>query len=773
MVGAVVLMVVLGVGSGASAHPELVASTPGQGQVLDALPASASLAFNEPVIVVSSKVFLRAPDGSQTELLHDGASRTSELRVPLPGRASNGTYAITFDVVGDDGHRIRGEVGFAVGASYAGVGGAQSEDVASGSAARALASLTWFVGVVLVAGAALVGWWFGRGEVDVDRRGSTRRRLDRYAVVAGVTSSVGAVVNAVVALSEFAGDAPWAESLGPFVGSRSGGARVAVVLIAGSIALAVARTRARTRLGCQVLLGLLAAASAIEVTAGHGGSGADPLTSTVVGAVHLLSIASWLGLLVSWFVVVRPDDERPGQDHGGDEGVAERERRAYLRSMRGAGGASFVAALVTGTAMAVDRAGLEWWASEYGQLVLLKAAIVVVLVAPLAVLHHVRAASDRPASPTVGWRTLKVEVVAGFWVLAVAAVLVGQAPPRSGDGAGPDTVSTSAATPGTASGSPARSLNECTALPPGDQVPCLKEHFAALTSTAGPDTALSELAAHRSDNPTIAEQCHQLAHGIGRVAVRAVGGVDEAFAHSDAMCSAGYFHGVMEESLGTVADRDLRSAVPTLCAGGDNKGPDQFNCLHGLGHGLVLRVKGSLFGALQLCDALGPGSWEQDACAGGAFMQNLMNAGEGDIAAVADPNRPLYPCTAVEQWQKSSCYLMVTSLILNLNGRDIDKAFAACDGAEAAYVPSCYQSLGRDISGQTITEVRPMLELCQRGSREHLGDCLIGAATSTANEHQDVVRANQLCDAAPEDVRPHCANAVEGMRRVLDAQNDD
>ena len=99
-------------------------------------------------------------------------------------------------------------------------------------------------------------------------------------------------------------------------------------------------------------------------------------------------------------------------------------------------------------------------------------------------------------------------------------------------------------------------------------------------------------------------------------------------------------------------------------------------------------------------------------------MQNIVANGSGMHRAVdLKPSDPIYPCDAVTEQEKPSCYLMQTSYVLQVKHWNLPVAFRICDRVEARYVGTCYRSMGRDISGAALLD--PASRLAVRARRRH------------------------------------------------------
>ena len=102
----------------ASAHDRLVASSPAEGETLDAPPAEATLRFSAEPVELGSEVALARADGTAIPLDEPLAIDAAEVEQPLPVLEA-GEYALTWRITSSDGHPVDGVVHFSIAASAA------------------------------------------------------------------------------------------------------------------------------------------------------------------------------------------------------------------------------------------------------------------------------------------------------------------------------------------------------------------------------------------------------------------------------------------------------------------------------------------------------------------------------------------------------------------------------------------------------------------------------------------------------------------------------
>src|SRR6266550_9592733 len=142
----------------------------------------------------------------------------------------------------------------------------------------------------------------------------------------------------------------------------------------------------------------------------------------------------------------------------------------------------------------------------------------------------------------------------------------------------------------------------------------------------------------------------------------------------------------------------------------------RFQCVHGMGHGLMMVYDHDLPRALGGCDLLSEG-WDRESCYGGAFMENVVNAtaphhaphvlhshvathehGAAPPFKALDPSDLQYPCSIMAQRYLVACYNMQTSVMLFFTHGDMAATARSCGDAPQALRPVCFPGMGRAVS---------------------------------------------------------------------------
>jgi cytochrome c553 len=293
---------------------------------------------------------------------------------------------------------------------------------------------------------------------------------------------------------------------------------------------------------------------------------------------------------------------------------------------------------------------------------------------------------------------------------------------------------------------------------------CRRQAFGNIAYREGPDAALAAYEDKVDEDEAVESDCHRITHTIGAASLEHFdGSVARALSEGKATCWSGYYHGVVEHSFAGTTRAQLPAKARATCVGDDVRRTSYiaYQCVHGLGHGLMIHTGYDLPESLRVCDTLGT-DWDRTSCHAGVFMENVSSSYGVKSRWLKDDDL-IYPCNDVAEKHKLYCYLMVTSRILAANGYDWQKTVATCNESEPNWVATCFQSLGRDASGNTRQNAPRILEICGLAARM-ARECIYGAARDIVSNDAGPRRAIPLCERAPAEARAYC---FEGIGTIL------
>jgi cytochrome c553 len=288
---------------------------------------------------------------------------------------------------------------------------------------------------------------------------------------------------------------------------------------------------------------------------------------------------------------------------------------------------------------------------------------------------------------------------------------------------------------------------------------CRRQAFGNVAYREGARAAL-DLFEEKMDDAPVEADCHRIAHTIGAASLEYYeGSVAKALANGRSTCWSGYYHGVVERSFVGSSRAELPERSRAICKDPDIRRTSflAYQCVHGLGHGLMIHTGYDLPGSLGVCDQLETG-WDADSCEAGVFMENISSSYGIKSRWLRDDDL-IYPCNDIAEKYKLYCYLMVTSRILEANGYDWRATVATCRKSDRGWVATCFQSLGRDASGSTRQNAAKIVDLCGLAG-DMARECIYGAARDITSNDASPRRAKALCESAATALRGHCYEGI-------------
>ncbi|MFB7630759.1 copper resistance protein CopC [Streptomyces sp. NPDC056149] len=394
----------------ASAHAALTGSDPAPGAVVAHAPEQVALTFSEGVAMGNDSLRVLNPQGKRVDRgkLRDLCSgSTVKYGAGLPPGLPNGTYTVAWQAISADSHPVSGAFTFSIGAPSKTAAAVPQEQVGGGlvGALYQVGRYLSYAGFVLLVG--------GSAFVLACRPAASRVRSVQRLVAWGWALLTGATLALLLLRAPYTGSGKLADvlDLGGLQGAlltKPGAALLCRLLLLAAAALFVAvlfgayakahapaadgperpngsdgpagsddsggaEDGAERRADLTLGLGIGGAVVAVGLAttwaiAEHASTGLQPFVAMPVDVLHLLAVAAWLGGLAALLVSLY-------------WGPAI-ERAAVRRFSRLAFG-SVLALVATGIYQSWRQVG-TWRAlvdTSYGQLLLVKVGLVVVMVA--------------------------------------------------------------------------------------------------------------------------------------------------------------------------------------------------------------------------------------------------------------------------------------------------------------------------------------------------------------------------------------------------------
>ncbi|KES05264.1 transport integral membrane protein [Streptomyces toyocaensis] len=300
LLGAVLLLLLLGSAAPASAHAALRDSDPGDGSVVGSAPRHITLTFTESVGLLDDSFRVYSPDNRRVRLGEprhaDGASDTA--RAALPGGLADGTYTVAWRVVSADSHPVSGAFTFSVGKPSPHPPAAPA-DHPENPVTRSLYDtgryLAYIAAALLIGAAAFAG---------LCRPPDTAPL--RPALLTGWWTLLTATAALLVLRAPYENGTPPSAALDPaaFSGALTGRpglallTRLALLLLAAAVLVPLARRGGpRTRLAAGAAFSVALAMT--WAAAEHASAGIQVPVAMTSSVLHLLATACWLGGLTA------------------------------------------------------------------------------------------------------------------------------------------------------------------------------------------------------------------------------------------------------------------------------------------------------------------------------------------------------------------------------------------------------------------------------------------------------------------------------------------
>ncbi|MGA5894996.1 copper resistance CopC/CopD family protein [Streptomyces venetus] len=366
----------------ASAHAAVTGSDPGQGAVVQEAPARISLTFSEQVALSDDSLRVLDPEGKRVDSGEPSNVSGTTYAVRLQPDLPDGTYTVAYQVVSADSHPVTGAYTFSIGApskTSAAVSGQTTDDGIVGWL-YGIGRYVSYAGFIVMAGGAafVLACW---------QRGSGVRPVQRF-VVSGWLALTAATLALLLLRGSFTGSGKVADVfdlslLGQVLQTKTGAALVSRLLLLAAAALFIAvlfgaydnREDAQEKrdLTFGLAIGGVVVAAGIAASwamSEHASVGLQAGIAMPVDIIHLLAVAAWLGGLGALLVALY----RAPADAPVDSTAVRRFSAVAFGSV--------LALVATGTYQSWRQLG-SWSAftdTRYGQLLLAKIALVVVLV---------------------------------------------------------------------------------------------------------------------------------------------------------------------------------------------------------------------------------------------------------------------------------------------------------------------------------------------------------------------------------------------------------
>lgn len=400
-VGVAVLAILAWTAGAAAAHAALVSTAPSQSThyAAGSPPSAVTVTFDDDVTTTAKSIGVYDGSGHGVKVapVHTADAKIVQARLP---RLADGSYAVVWHIVSDDGHPETGAFTFGVGAATASTTDIRNLE-ASRASGRAIGigfgidrGVEFFACLVLV-GALMFGRW--RWGAVLARR-DVRRMLLVVAGLGFVATLASISLEAAYSSGTGASALFDGSALGDVGKARFGVAALVraglIVALTGYARAPLARTRRGARLAIEAPLALLGlGVGATFAYAGHGFTGRWRAFGFVLDVTHLTAASIWLGgvVLLAWALRKRANAVQAAEE-------SSEALRRFSRIALPAIGLVVLSGVLQGWRQIGTWSAL--WHTGYARLLIIKVLVVLaIIIIASAGRDALRERGDRPGRP--------------------------------------------------------------------------------------------------------------------------------------------------------------------------------------------------------------------------------------------------------------------------------------------------------------------------------------------------------------------------------------
>lgn len=281
-----------------------------------------------------------------------------------------------------------------------------------------------------------------------------------------------------------------------------------------------------------------------------------------------------------------------------------------------------------------------------------------------------------------------------------------------------------------------------------------------LVTTKDAKASLDFLRGAIRTDTALARECHTLLHHVGRLAYEKYGDFDTSMSYQDELCNSGYTHGVIEAYF--IASDDIQKALQTACS--RNAGSTSFRqwqCYHGVGHGIMYFTDKELGRSLTLCSNL-TSDFARNSCINGVFMERFIVSGHFGTPAKNVSELTTESCRQQTENDKYDCYFYAPTAYLEVHINDYTGAFEDCQKhAEQKHIATCINGVGSQATKENISSPDTAREICQEAPKEHVNTCIDGAIGLLINHHASTDPVAELCTTTFQQFSTICTQKIK------------
>jgi hypothetical protein len=287
-----------------------------------------------------------------------------------------------------------------------------------------------------------------------------------------------------------------------------------------------------------------------------------------------------------------------------------------------------------------------------------------------------------------------------------------------------------------------------------------KEKFKNIVLENDSKYAIDLLKEDSKNDKQVLSICHDILHQIGHTSFHKYKNLTQVLLFQDDFCNSGYLHGVFEEYFSV--SNDAIQELPKLCEKDFSRKFDQWQCYHGIGHGLMYLTGGDLDKSLKLCNETLNTEENKGYCYNGVYMEIFNTQVLAKEINFVDKNDPSLICLN-RNIDKDSCYFYLPTYFSQTLNTPYVNIFEKCEQLnESKYKKSCISGIGSEALKRNSDKVKEVFNLChQANGYFNQVSCIYGMVGISVNQNASIEQAKNICKQSPIIYKFFCNEKVK------------
>ncbi len=187
-------------------------------------------------------------------------------------------------------------------------------------------------------------------------------------------------------------------------------------------------------------------------------------------------------------------------------------------------------------------------------------------------------------------------------------------------------------------------------------------------------------------------------------------------------------------------------------------------CIHGVGHAIMIAKNYELFDSLMLCDEL---SIQKSTCYGGVFMENFPQSSSTDLPSKYLPTNSdkLYPCNMLGQNYQEQCYIFLTIYHNHIGNGNWTETSEFCQSIPESAQDECFGAIGSSVmpSFENITTLKDICNVVDGSNKQKLF-CYLGVVSAFddkfGGQNKALIQSIDFCSTLQNEYQPYCFERV-------------